>query len=1217
MHTEKRNLMQVINDRLADMKLSAKAELDSAKAEVCIEPTAGSEYNKEWNSLCNDVLRQVLDTISEASFKIPEKVAAKVYPCIIEKLANLNGSFTLSVNQDEVIITGSQEDVDHLTEAVERILQDNLETVKEIPLPVSVLVYADQCIHQALERDNPHVVFKVSLPNGKMYISGKAADCKKRLVEIEKLKLVELVLVLPVEAVRLLSMPDGRQMLLRKLAHSETGWYYFTAENGIIPTDDVTPVHSLHIIGSNIQMVQGFVDALENCIAVIDLPVPKVFQNTHHMQAGHQTKQTIQKKCIAPSTFAMENWKMQLASERSNVTVIKSFIWSDFFTVKRGQEEYICEHSKEQTRKYLIIGNAGIMPCKLPQMTVQVLPLPLSGEVINGEPVLMEQSIQPLTMNSIAVDKNMKRVVGNLKWSTDDVVVTVLAAGETCTEMVAHKASIICRQASTGFITECCTLDVRVAFCLNAFGHLHCVVDLILEKVRQSEEECLVQLVEYSLSSTLKCSPFDFPATVPETGSVPFDEHTQADYLQKSFLNEPHLIQRVGAGFQKAILSALLAIDFGQHGLRNVIVLNVSGHRDIPADVFEGHVRPADSKLTLCNFDEDCTKLSGKCKSVLFTVQGESVEFGLMQRDYAAVTLQMVNADGFRLSALRTIGIGQYGLSAQDMIIIFQSIATSSKGNDTSLNLMLIISVKELSEQFVESGTVSLTKEGVWRAVMPALIGDVFCSHTTRSCHGHVTEVAMHPTEPGPPTNAHPYHLLIVNGPDTDQTLVKLEVHDAQAGGLAVRQGPAQQCQVKVSIERAIQKGQAMWGSICNDVLHWVQSAISEASLTIPEKVAAKVFFFNSENLTHLHVIITFSENWDYILITGRQQDVDHLGEALQRIIQDNADAVKNIHLSVSVLEYADQRICNVLQGVNPHVTFKVTLLIRKMHVSVTAAGCEKYLAEIGQLQPAKGALVLAVEVVQSLSTPNGKQMLLNILAHSEAVSYYFTAENGAILTDDVTSMHTLHAVRSNMQEVQSTVDALESSTAVIDLPVPSVCSIWKKERQNEGAYLVGFVEDSLSRAQKYRPIDNLAIVPEICCFSNDEHAQTMFMGICVLKLEHNINFFIELFHGSLVDTHDEAVDYCFLQNVSRPVPQRTSTVAINTLEGVPMLEELPVLSNYSPMTGPKQLMLHLAAVTLQKVSGSDVTLLQTKPFTDQNVSYKHIIHCALHIELM
>ena len=405
-HIKKCKLIQVTNDQLADKKVSAKAKLDEVATVVCIEPTAGSEYDEEWSSVCNDVLQQVLGTISEASVKIPEKVASKVFPVILANVSHPNVSISLSDSHDHVLITGSQQDTDRLREQVESIIHNNLDTMQEIQLPVSVLVYADRCIRQALERANPQVIFKVSLPNGKMHISGKAAGCEKFLAEIEKLNPVEAVPVLPKGAVRLLSMPNGKQMLLSKLAHSEAVWYYFSAENGTIPNDDVTPVHTLHIVGSAMPKVQGVVDALQNCIAVKDLPVPKEFENTHRLEAWSEIKRSIEKQYIALLIPVIEVPQVQLVCDKSNVGIInreiQSFIESECYAeeciaVERGQWQYMCEHSKEWSREAYTIEDAGI-DYKFPKMEEQVLTFRLKGETT------------PVRSHSATI----KRILGNI-----------------------------------------------------------------------------------------------------------------------------------------------------------------------------------------------------------------------------------------------------------------------------------------------------------------------------------------------------------------------------------------------------------------------------------------------------------------------------------------------------------------------------------------------------------------------------------------------------------------------------------------------------------------------------------------------------------------------------------------------------------------------------------------------------------------------------------
>ena len=86
------------------------------------------------------------------------------------------------------------------------------------------------------------------------------------------------------------------------------------------------------------------------------------------------------------------------------------------------------------------------------------------------------------------------------------------------------------------------------------------------------------------------------------------------------------------------------------------------------------------------------------------------------------------------------------------------------------------------------------------------------------------------------------------------------------------------------------------------------------------------------------------------------------------------------------------------------------------MHVSGKAAGCEKFMTEVESLRPVEVVPILSKEVVQLLFMPNGKQLLQSKLVQHEAVSYFFTVEDGTIPHDDVTPMHYLHIVGRSFQ---------------------------------------------------------------------------------------------------------------------------------------------------------------------------------------------------------
>ena len=381
--------MQVVNDQLSDMKLSAKVKLDASRAAVCIEPTAGSEFDEEWSSQCTDILRQTLSTITEASVQIPEDVAGKVFPVILANVSHPNVSITMSDNQDHVSIIGNHHDADHLKEIVERIIHSNLDTMKDVPLPVSVLIYSDQCIRQRLETEHPNVIFRVSLPEGMMHISGKAAGCEKFLTQVESLQPVEVVPKLSKEVVQLLFMPSGKQLLESKLVRHKAVSYFFTVEDGTIPHDDVTPMQSLHVVGPSLQALQGVANALEKCCTVTNLKVPNEFENTHRLQSWAEMKRLIEKQYIALLIPAVERRQIQLVCDASNVDVItreiRSFIERECFAeecipVERGQWEYMNEVApRDWNKESFLIEKSGIQ-YKFPKAQDDLLIFRLKGE---------------------------------------------------------------------------------------------------------------------------------------------------------------------------------------------------------------------------------------------------------------------------------------------------------------------------------------------------------------------------------------------------------------------------------------------------------------------------------------------------------------------------------------------------------------------------------------------------------------------------------------------------------------------------------------------------------------------------------------------------------------------------------------------------------------------------------------------------------------------
>ena len=288
-----------------------------------------------------------------------------------------------------VSIIGNRHDADHLKATVETIIHSNLDTTKDVQLPVSVLVYSDQCIRQRLETDHPNVIFRVSLPEGMMRISGKAAGCERFLAEVESLQPVEVVPKLSKEVVQLLFMPNGKQLLQSKLLQHRAVSYFFTVEDGTIPHDDVTPMHSLHVVGPSFQTLQGVANDLEKCCTVTNLKVPDEFENTHRLESWAEMKRLIEKQYIALLIPAVERRQIQLVCDVISVDVIAREIMSfidrecyaeECIPVERGQWEYMNEVApKDWNTESFLIENSGIQ-YKFPQAQDDVLIFRLKGE---------------------------------------------------------------------------------------------------------------------------------------------------------------------------------------------------------------------------------------------------------------------------------------------------------------------------------------------------------------------------------------------------------------------------------------------------------------------------------------------------------------------------------------------------------------------------------------------------------------------------------------------------------------------------------------------------------------------------------------------------------------------------------------------------------------------------------------------------------------------
>ena len=483
-HIQQCNLLQVVNNRLSDANLSAQANLDLSRTAVCIEPTAGSEFDEEWNSRCSQILQHVLSTLIEASVEIPEDVAVKVFPVILANARHPNVSITLSEDQHHVLIVGRQQDADKLKSTVESIIQNNLDTVEDIPLPLSILVFTDQCIRQTLEKDHPQIIFQVSLPKGRMQVSGKAASCERFLTEIQKLQPVTMKPLLPIEALRLFSMPNGKQFLHSKLPYGEAVSCYYTAQDGTIPSDDITPMEDLHIVGPTLQKVQSVVDTLQKCFVVIDLTVPCEFENTYRMEPWSAMKRSVENEHVAVLTPVIEKHHIQLVCDVNDVDEIKQRIVSfierecyaeDCIPVERGQWQYMCMHySDEWNRERVKIEDAGI-EYSFPQMNDQVFTFRLKGETtpVRRYSAVIKNIIRTIVKERIEVakpgaaehflsEKGRLELTGvGTQWKAF-VDISTLEVEEKEAELMEQVAQPLHRRVCSGVIAGDKSVDVMV-----------------------------------------------------------------------------------------------------------------------------------------------------------------------------------------------------------------------------------------------------------------------------------------------------------------------------------------------------------------------------------------------------------------------------------------------------------------------------------------------------------------------------------------------------------------------------------------------------------------------------------------------------------------------------------------------------------------------------------------------------------------------------------
>ena len=429
------NRVDHINDRFKENKLRASAELDRTQSKIRIVPLQGSEYNPQWVEQCRELVEEYVAGFAEVAIPIPANVAGVVYPVILAKTAHLNVNIALSDGSNEVLIAGNADDIETLRKSVETIVHKNLDTVKDIKLSASVLVYIKECVFDKLRAQHPDVLFEVNLPKGILNVSGKAATCAAFEEDVKKLSPYAVEASLSAEALRLLVSPHGKQLLRKILSRSDSVTSHFTTEDGTNTESSISPVTALYIVAADKKQAEGVAQALQQAITMDTVPAPNEFHNIIQLDSWSVTKSSLEPQytaflmpclnstdCGITVVCATEN--MQKLKEELTSFMKKECYAEDQIALERGQWQYLQQYSEAWTQLWRQMEDAGLN-CRKPKKNSTTFVIYLQGEAspvrkFSGEVRRLRESIikdklelaQPAVVHYFLSDNGRMQVAG-------------------------------------------------------------------------------------------------------------------------------------------------------------------------------------------------------------------------------------------------------------------------------------------------------------------------------------------------------------------------------------------------------------------------------------------------------------------------------------------------------------------------------------------------------------------------------------------------------------------------------------------------------------------------------------------------------------------------------------------------------------------------------------------------------------------------------------
>ena len=319
-HLKRNNyLMNLLNENLQLNDTCAKATL--CEQGISVVPTLGSEWNKQWATQCQKIVNSFLATINELPLDVPPCVMDKVYPVIMAQVHNPNVTISPSGSGDQVVMIGRTSDVEELKAQVMKIIYENLDTRREMTLPLPTLVLIDQCVGHRLKDAHKNVLFETDLQSRRIQVSGKDASCDRFLQDVRKLHTEIIDINLGEEAVRLLANGGGK-VLSSKISEQSVG-HYFTNVYGGLPSSDVAEVTGLCLVSENKEKMNKAAHTLQSTIVTKRVDVPEEFKHTVRSEAWVTMRRQIESAYFARLSPQLEQKTLVLTCDVMQAEQIK------------------------------------------------------------------------------------------------------------------------------------------------------------------------------------------------------------------------------------------------------------------------------------------------------------------------------------------------------------------------------------------------------------------------------------------------------------------------------------------------------------------------------------------------------------------------------------------------------------------------------------------------------------------------------------------------------------------------------------------------------------------------------------------------------------------------------------------------------------------------------------------------------------------------------